>query len=145
MADSWRWVLPAGASAENSANPPNRILFRPGRGLHQGIYDNLYVGAPVLDNGTTRAAIVSCDKIGFPEPVWNALAERMEKEAGIRRENLLLAGVHTHGVPTPGLPADGPYLARLYDNIVAAARQASANLKPARGLRRGSRSRRHEP
>ncbi len=128
MADTWRWVLPAGDSAEDSTSPPNRIFFRPGRGLHQGFYDYLYVSAPVLDDGTTRAAIVSCDNIGFPEPVWNALAERIEKEAGIRRENLLLAGVHTHGVATPGLAADSPYLARLHDNIVDAVRQASANL-----------------
>jgi neutral ceramidase len=40
--------------------------------------------------------------------------------------------VHTHGAPTPGLAAGGPYLALLHDNIVGAVRQASANLKPAR-------------
>jgi neutral ceramidase len=103
-----------------------------GRGPHQGIHDNLYVRALALDDGATRAAIVSCDILGFPEPVWNALAGRIEREAGIRRENLLLAGVHTHGAPTPGLAAGGPYLALLHDNIVEAVRQASANLKPAR-------------
>jgi hypothetical protein len=103
-----------------------------GRGPHTGIHDNIYVRALVLDDGATRAAIVSCEVIGFSEPVWNALAGRIEKETGIRRENLLLAGVHTHEAPTPGLPEGGPYLAALHDNIVDAVRQAVKNLQPAR-------------
>jgi hypothetical protein len=128
-------ALGAGAARVDITPPKDAALPMSGyagRGPHQGIHDNIYVRALVLDDGAARAAIVSCDIIGFPEPVWNALAGRIEKEAGIRRENLLLAGVHTHGAPTPG-PADGnPYLARLHDSIVEAVRQAAANLKPAR-------------
>ena len=128
-------ALSAGAARVDITPPKDASLPMSGyagRGPLQGIHDNIYARALVVDDGPTRAAIVSCDIIGFPEPVWNALAERIEKEAGIRRENLLLAGVHTHEAPTPGLPEGGAYQAALHDNIVDAVRQAVKNLKPAR-------------
>jgi hypothetical protein len=127
-------ALSAGAARVDITPPKDAALPMSGyagRGPYQGIHDHIYARALVLDDGTTRAAIVSCDLIGFSEPVWQALAGRIEKDAGIRRENLLLAGVHTHEAPTPGLPDSNPYQAALHDSIVDAVRQAGANLKPA--------------
>ena len=134
-------ALAAGAARIDITPPKDASLPMSGyagRGPHQGVRDNLYVRALVVDDGPTRAAIVSCDIIGFPEPVWSALSERIEKEIGIKRENLLLAGVHTHGAPTPGLaageqdPKRAEYLSRLHDSIVNAVGQANSKLAHAR-------------
>ena len=75
--------------------------------------------------------------------MWKAPAEHIEKNAGIGCENLPLAGVHTHGAPTSGLPAGGP--PGLHYTIVETVRQAGADVWPACGLRRGARRRQHEP
>ncbi len=134
-------TLRAGAARLDITPPKDASLPMSGyagRGPHQGIHDEIAVRSLVLDDGATQAAIVSCDVIGFREPVWNALAGRIEQEIGIRRENLLLAGVHNHAAPTPDLPAAdqdprrSAYLTRLLDSIVDSVRQAKANLKPAR-------------
>jgi hypothetical protein len=111
--------------------PPLPMSGYAGRGPHQGIRDNIFVRAIVLDDGSSRAAIVACEVIGFPEPVWDEVAGCIAKETGIPRENILLAGVHTHEAPSPALvtsdmePGRAAYLRKLYDSIVDAARRAT--------------------
>lgn len=134
-------TLRAGAARLDITPPKDASLPMSGyagRGPHQGIHDEIAVRALALDDGATQAAIVSCDLIGFRETVWDALAGRIERETGIRRANLLLAGAHNHAGPTPDLPAAdqdpkrSAYLTQLLDTIVDSVRQAKANLKPAR-------------
>ncbi len=105
----------------------------------KGIHDDLNVRAIVLDDGSAQAAIVSCEIIGLSNAFWEKATERIAKEAGIARENVLLASVHTHAAPSTGvyergqMPAgQAAYVARLEDAIVESVRLAKAGLQPAR-------------
>jgi hypothetical protein len=108
----------------------------------KGIHDPIYVRAIVVDDGTTQAALVAWELIAVPDSVWKELAPRVASEAGIRTENLLLAAVHDHGAPSPGLatpPGAAEYTKKVEDAAVEAIRRAKQRLQPARfGLGTGT-------
>ena len=107
---------------------------------HKGIHDALYVRAIVFSGETARAAIVTADLIGFSHAFWNTVSERIASEAKIPRENILIAGTHTHSAPSPGTydPAidpespQGRYIRRVQDAMVEAVGQAQRQMQPAR-------------
>ena len=107
---------------------------------HKGIHDNLYVRAIVMDSGASQAAIVTADLIGFSHDFWNIVSGRIASETKIPRDNLLIAGTHTHSAPSPGTngpPIDpqsrhGQYLKRVQDSMADAVRQAQQALRPAK-------------
>jgi neutral ceramidase len=103
---------------------------------HTGIHDNLYVRAIVLDDGSAKAAIVGADLIGFSHALADRILDRLARETGIPRANILLFGTHTHGapMPSPGGPNQdlAAYTARVEESIVEAARTAMGRLEPAR-------------
>lgn len=122
--------------AENAALPMSGY-----RGRQQGfqkIHDNIYVRAIVLDNGASRAAVVTWELIGVPNIVWTEVSQRVASETGIPVEHLLLAGVHDHGAPSlrGGSGETGPstavYTEKVQAATVEAIRQAQAKLQPAR-------------
>jgi neutral ceramidase len=92
---------------------------------YEGILDRLYSRAIVLENGSTRAALISVDAGGVPDQVWNGVAEQVEKDLGIPARNVLLSATHTHSVPNQ----TGPDYVR---KIVASVRLAKERLTPAR-------------
>jgi hypothetical protein len=124
------------------------------------IRDRLYASAIVIDNGTTRAALIGADQISFGEPAWADVTRRVAAEFKISAEHVLTSATHTHsdgrfGVAPPlGTPAAGrgaagsagggaamPQVGRgaaqpapspLSDAAVEAARRAVARLQPAR-------------
>jgi len=112
-------------------------LFEPAQGVH----DPIMARALVLDSGDTKAAIVKVDTIG----VTRQLRDDVEAQAvklGIPRQNLIVAGAHTHSGPGAasnnqlfGLIATDCYHAPTYQallgKIVAALKQADAALQPA--------------
>jgi len=93
----------------------------------QGIHDNIYVRAIVLDDGTTQAALVAWEALFVPDAVWEETSKRIAAETGIRPENLLLSAVHNHGAPTLGLAETAPktaaYTRSVEDAAVAAVRR----------------------
>jgi hypothetical protein len=104
----------------------------------KGIHDRLNVRALVLDDGDTQAAIVSCEVIGLSNPLWEKIAQRVAKEAGISQDRFLLASVHSHAAPSTGVydrqlsPNQAAYVARLENAILESILQAKAELRPAR-------------
>ena len=66
--------------------------------------DRLYVRALVLDDGTTRAAIVAVDAVAIGEigPIGNDylpnVRSRLEKDLGISPANLIVNASHCHGL-----------------------------------------------
>ncbi len=105
----------------------------------QGIHDPLNVRAIVMDDGSAQAAIISCEIIGLSHSFWEKITERIAREAGILRENVLLASVHTHAAPSTGVyergqlsPDQAAYITRLENAIVESVRQAQAQLQPAK-------------
>jgi hypothetical protein len=97
------------------ALPPNYL----------GINDSVHARAIVLDNGTTRAALVTLDAGAIPNELWREVAIRVERELAIPATQLLLGATHTHSVPRQ----NGPDYA---DKVVQSVREAVAHLQPAR-------------
>jgi len=90
-----------------------------------GVLDPLFARAIVVDDGSTRAAMVTIDSGAVPPQLWTNLSERAERELRIPKHQLLLTATHTHSVPWT--PAEG-----YEDKIFDAMRKAAAALKPAR-------------
>jgi neutral ceramidase len=116
------------------ANPPS------GKYAHE----KLYVRAIVLDNGSTRAALIGADQAGLPEGVWLGASKQIAAELNCPVENIIMSATHTHSgwgpgpVPAPGRGQATPNAAAnqppppIIAQIVDAVRQAKAKLQPAR-------------
>ncbi len=108
----------------------------------KGIHDDLSVRAIVVDDGTTQAALIACEVIGISSDLWTKITTRLTQETAIPTANIILAAVHTHAAPALGTyaePVEGDaarkradYVQQLEDSVLAAVRQARANLQPAR-------------
>ncbi len=76
-----------------------RMGGRGGRGggiPSEGILDHTFARAIVIDNGATKAALVSVDSGMVGDQVWRSVSERIEKELGIPAKNLMINPTHTH-------------------------------------------------
>jgi neutral/alkaline ceramidase-like enzyme len=78
--------------AADPANPPS------GKYAHE----RLYVRAIVLDNGTTRAALIAADQGGLGEAVWQAASKQIAAELNCPVENIVMSATHTHSGWGPG-------------------------------------------
>jgi neutral ceramidase len=105
----------------------------------EGVHDKIYVRALVLENGGSTAALLAVDTVEFADAT--AFVQRIAKETGIPTSNIILAATHNHNSPMvslanaggtrkngPGAPA---FVARAENDILAAVKQAKANLQPA--------------
>jgi neutral ceramidase len=65
----------------------------------QGVLDDLYAKAIVLDDGKTKAAMVVCDLIGVPRgPVLEA-RRIVEAQTGIPADQVMISATHAHTGP----------------------------------------------
>jgi hypothetical protein len=65
----------------------------------QGVLDDLYAKAAVLDDGKTKAALVVCDLIGLSRgPVLEA-RRLIAAKTGIPAENIMISATHSHTGP----------------------------------------------
>jgi hypothetical protein len=112
------------------ANPPS------GKYAHE----KLYVRAIVLDNGVARAALIGADQGGLSEVIWQAASKQIAAELNCPIENIIMSATHTHSGWGPGgfpgmralHPDPNAPPPPIVTQIVAAVRQAKANLQPAR-------------
>ena len=65
----------------------------------EGVGNELYAKALVLDDGEKRAAIVTADVIGFAGTVVEDTRARIEKLTGIPGARVVLSASHTHSSP----------------------------------------------
>jgi len=87
----------------------------------EGILDHLFARAIVIDNGTTKAALVSADVGAMGEQVWSTLSQRCERELGIPAKNVMMNPTHSHSAS--GGSADQ------FFNVI---KEAAGKLQPAR-------------
>ena len=66
----------------------------------EGVLDDLYAKATVLDDGKTKVALVTCDLIGLSRPVVVAARRIIAEETGIPADNVMISATHTHNGPT---------------------------------------------
>src|SRR5688572_1047725 len=91
----------------------------------EGVNDRIYARAIVVDDGRTRAALVTVDVGAIPTDTWSQVSEQAEKELRIPAAHLLLTATHTHSVPF-ALGRD------LAPHILKAISVAASRLQPAR-------------
>ncbi len=117
------------APSENLRAGAARIDYTP-RGAElprnfTGVLDPIFVRAVVLDNGSTRAALVAIDAGALPTEIFNHVSERAAKELKIPPSQLLMSASHTHSVP---FRLDNS----VEEIILRSLREAVGRLQPAR-------------
>ncbi len=111
--------------------------------LATGRHDDLWARTIVIDNGTTRVAIVAVDLIGYYSEAVYYGVKRIERmlDPGLGVSEILLASTHNHeGPDTIGAWGDGflkdgkypKYLQFIDRQVVKSIEQAAARLAPAR-------------
>ncbi len=92
-----------------------------------GVRDPLRAGVLILDDGETKAAIVTLDTI----KAWNEMVtlarERIEQETGVPAANILIAASHNHS--GPGFEPDSEWSRDLIQKLGIAAKQAASDMR----------------
>lgn len=100
------------------------------------VRDPLRVKALVLDDGSTRLAIVVVDTCMMPRDLIDRAKSIARERTGIAVDRMLVSATHTHSAPSVmgalGTPPDEAYAAILPARIAEAIEHAAANLEPAR-------------
>ncbi|MBI5285531.1 MAG: neutral/alkaline non-lysosomal ceramidase N-terminal domain-containing protein [Chloroflexi bacterium] len=127
-------TMRAGA-AEVVITPPVGTLldgYSGREGGAAGVHDDLHARALVIDDGTTSAAIVSCDLIGIDRRLVATVRERASAATGIPASNIMVAATHTHAGPA-GLrrDLDEPLTEVMARTIAGAIQTAHRDLRPA--------------
>ena len=126
--------LRAGA-AKVDISPTKDMFPLKGMQVYGSLHDPLYVRALVVDSGLAKLAFISVDAADII--YGNELIQAVTGELKIPAENLIINATHDHNSPLFGSPGREPATARPYfelvkKGILEAARQANANLQPAR-------------
>jgi len=103
--------------------------------LNEGVHDDLYAKALVLEKDGSKAALVALDLVGLPRPLVEAARQRIEKTTGIRGDRIMISATHTHTGPEMGARQRNvavDYHEALPDRIAEAVRLADASLAAAR-------------
>ena len=103
------------------------------------IHDELYARCLVLDDGSTRLAIVIVDNLGLAREVCDLAKQLIQKHTGIPENHVLIAATHTHSSisarppnvlkPEEDMSQYGQFVARRISDGI---RRAIAHLEPAR-------------
>ncbi|MFM7041569.1 MAG: hypothetical protein ACKO35_05205 [Planctomycetaceae bacterium] len=93
-----------------------------------GVRDPLRAGVLVLDDGDTRAAIVTLDTIGAWEPLVRQAREAIHRAADVPESHVLVAASHNHS--GPGFTEHPAWGADVVVKLGAAAREAAASMRP---------------
>jgi hypothetical protein len=125
--------LIAGA-AETVITPPLgfRLEGYFSAGPATSVHDDLHARALVVDDGETRAAVVSCDLIAVDRRLSGPVRRMVHEEAGIPGDRVMVCATHTHAGP-PGIGGDvdpemrGAIARKIVDAVLA----ASGSMRPA--------------
>src|ERR1017187_7163335 len=100
------------------------------------VHDRLHARCLVLDDGTTKLAIVVCDSCMIPREVTDPAKRMAAKLTGIPAERILISATHTHTGPTVAgvfqSEPDEAYQKFLAEKIAVGINRAHDRLKPAR-------------
>lgn len=108
--------------------------------LNEGTHDELFARSLVFSDGSTRAAVVSCDLISMPRDIATEARSLIEQRTGIPADHVMVSATHTHTGPV--MAPDGlsrargrpmelgmDYLQRLPKLIADSVEQADRQLK----------------
>lgn len=130
-------TLKAGSASANITPPLGTRIpggFRPR--YAENVDDELFAKAVVIDNGTTRIAIVTCDLIAIPEKIADAAKARIAERCDIPAAQVMVNATHTHTAVAIadllGVDEDPGYTEWVPLKIADAVELAVWRLKPAR-------------
>jgi hypothetical protein len=92
-----------------------------------GVRDPLRAAVLVLDDGNTRAAIVTLDTIGAWEDMVKLARDAIETETGIPAANILIAASHNHSAP--GYLENMRWASDLIKKLATTAKQATTQMR----------------
>lgn len=92
-----------------------------------GVRDPLRAGVLLLDDGETKAAIVTMDTIGAWEEMVKLARERIEKETGVPAANIMVTAAHNHS--GPGYAENASWANDLIGKLSGAAKDAAKNMR----------------
>ena len=93
-----------------------------------GVKDPLHAGILVLDDGRTRAALVTLDLINVGEDETALIRRAVATSAAVPGHQILVAASHTHGGPP--FDADSDYARGVAAQIAEAAAASLSSLRP---------------
>ena len=100
-----------------------------------GVLDDLYSTAVVLDDGSTKVALVGNDLIYMEASLASVIRERIAEQTDIPGDNVLLNASHTHSGPSISVlspdPVDLEYREWVIQRIADTVARANAALEPA--------------
>jgi hypothetical protein len=130
-------VLRAGAASVSIA-PPRLPAIINGGFLEQradAVRDPLHARGLVLDDGSTRLAIVVVDSCMLPRDLIDRAKRLAHERTGLAEDRMLVSATHTHSAPAAmgalGSRPDEAYVAFLPEKIAEVIARASASLTPA--------------
>lgn len=113
--------------------------FAARQGVSQGIHDDLFARALVLENGGTAVALVSVDLLALSGDFVKRVRERIQGRTGLDPASVMIASTHTHAGPVtittffnPEESVDSAYMDSLAGAIEQSVAQARHSLFPAR-------------
>ena len=102
------------------------------------IRDSVYVRVIILDNGISKAALITVDAGMIPTSFCTRVTTKIRSQFGIPRENILISATHSHSAPFIGgglhPAANGaidPYTESVENKILAAIAQSIQQFAPA--------------
>jgi neutral ceramidase len=134
-------VLTAGFSKVRITPPVGAPLagFAARQGVCEGVHDDLYSRAVVLENGGTIVAMVSLDLLALSSDFVDQVRGRIEAATGLRRDAIMIASTHTHAGPVtiktffnPQDSLDDAYMNSLAEAIEQSVSEAYQTRFPAR-------------
>ncbi len=130
-------TLKAGSASANITPPLGTRIpggFRPR--YAENVDDELFAKAVVIDNGTTRIAVVTCDLIAIPEKIADVAKARIAERCDIPAAQVMVNATHTHTAVAIadllGVDEDPGYTEWVPLKIADAVELAVWRLKPAR-------------
>src|SRR5262245_23098881 len=131
-------VFRAGAHAIDIT--PQRLPISVNGGMQdrqaKAVHDRLHARCLVLDDGTTRLAMVVCDSCMIPREILDEAKRLASRRTNITPDRMLISATHAHSTPTAAggfqSDPDKEYTRFLSQEIAEGIERATANVAPAR-------------
>lgn len=92
-----------------------------------GVRDSLRAGVLLLDDGETKAAMVTMDTIFAWDNMVKLARAGIEKETGVPAANIMVSASHNHSAP--GYAENERWATELIQKLTAAAKSAAGNMR----------------
>ena len=134
-------MLVAGFSKANISPSVGAPLagFAAREGVCEGIHDELFSRALVLENDGVAVAFVSVDVLALPSEFVESVRKQIEARTGIKHDSIVIASTHTHAGPVtvrtffnPEASLDQAYMDRLATAIEDSVTAAWTEKQPSR-------------